>query len=49
MVILLMIYCGNDKEKKKEIVSEIDPYLNHADTAKYVGMGSMQALSSRHL
>jgi tetratricopeptide (TPR) repeat protein len=38
MVILLMIYCGNDKEKKKEIVSEIDPYLNHADTAKYVGM-----------
>ena len=37
IVILLMMYCGNDQQKTT-VAAAPDPYLNHSDTAHYVGM-----------
>ena len=38
VVIFTMVYCGNGQEEKKEISESSDKYLNHSDTAHYIGM-----------
>jgi tetratricopeptide (TPR) repeat protein len=40
IVILAMVYCGNDAEEKKiaDVPVTESKYLNHSDTARYVGM-----------
>lgn len=37
VVILTMVYCGNSRQQAEVIKANV--YLNHSDTAKYVGMG----------
>ncbi|MBA3972040.1 MAG: hypothetical protein H0X46_07830, partial [Bacteroidetes bacterium] len=39
-MVLAMVYCGNDAEQTKETDPPIieNKYLNHSDTARYVGM-----------
>lgn len=41
ILILLMIKCGNNQDEKREPLTteNKDPYLNHSDSAHYVGMG----------
>jgi Flp pilus assembly protein TadD len=34
---MTMVYCGNNKQNSSK-TQPTDPYLNHSDTAKYVGM-----------
>ncbi|HEX8515780.1 MAG TPA: tetratricopeptide repeat protein [Bacteroidia bacterium] len=39
-IILLMMYCGNsEKPEEQEVPAVANVYLNHHDSAKYVGMG----------
>ncbi|MGB3948056.1 MAG: tetratricopeptide repeat protein [Bacteroidia bacterium] len=37
-IIMLMAYCGNPTTEKKESSNNTNTYLNHSDTAHYVGM-----------
>ncbi len=38
VIVLLMTFCGPDQTPPQAVVKPADPYLNHSDTAHYVGM-----------
>jgi len=40
LIILLMVYCGDGSDKKETVENKLPSttYLNHSDTAKYIGM-----------
>lgn len=38
LLVLLMMYCGNEQKKEIPTAVNTDPYLNHVDSAHYVGM-----------